>query len=169
MIIRKSLREIDKIAAAGALVAETIAHVGSQLAPGVTTDELDAVANDFIRERGGIPTSAGYKGYPKAICISPNDVVVHGIPGAFEVSDGDLVTIDVGVTLAARDLVDRGHDQEEHQLFVVEEGHNGGPEMVVTEYKKPSPVPKGRPTSRSDRIGLLRPAAWTRIRGRRTV
>jgi methionyl aminopeptidase len=99
VIIRKSLREIDKIAAAGGLVAETIAHVGTLLAPGVTTDELDAAADEFIRERGGIPTSAGYKGYPKAICISPNDVVVHGIPGAFEVSDGDLVTIDVGVTL----------------------------------------------------------------------
>jgi methionyl aminopeptidase len=99
VIIRKSLREIDKIAAAGALVAETISHVGSLLAPGVTTEELDAVANDFIRERGGIPTSAGYKGYPKAICISPNDVVVHGIPGPFQVSEGDLVTIDVGVTL----------------------------------------------------------------------
>jgi methionyl aminopeptidase len=99
VIIRKSLREIDKIAAAGALVAETIAHVGSQLTPGVTTNELDAIADDFIRERGGVPTSAGYKGYPKAICISPNDVVVHGIPGAFEVSEGDLVTIDVGVTL----------------------------------------------------------------------
>jgi methionyl aminopeptidase len=99
VIIRKSLREIDKIATAGALVAETIAHVGSLLAPGVTTEELDAAANEFIRERGGIPTSEGYKGYPKAICISPNDVVVHGIPGPFEVSDGDLVTIDVGVTL----------------------------------------------------------------------
>ena len=99
MIIRKSSREIEKIAAAGALVAETIAHVGALLAPGVTTEELDAVAGAFIRERGGVPTSEGYKGYPKAICISPNDVVVHGIPDGFVVSEGDLVTIDVGVTL----------------------------------------------------------------------
>ena len=99
MIIRKSPREIEKMAAAGAIVAETIAHVGSLLAPGITTDELDAAADSFIRERGGVPTSQGYKGYPKAICISPNDVVVHGIPGAFEISDGDVVTIDVGVTL----------------------------------------------------------------------
>jgi methionyl aminopeptidase len=99
MIIRKSTREIDKIAAAGALVAETIAHVGALLRPGVTTEELDTAADVFIREREGVPTSAGYKGYPKAICISPNDVVVHGIPGTFEVSEGDLVTIDVGVTL----------------------------------------------------------------------
>ena len=99
MIIRKSPREIEKMAAAGALVAETIAHVGSLLRTGVTTDELDAAAGVFIREHGGIPTSEGYKGYPKAICISPNDVVVHGIPDRFEVSEGDLVTIDVGVTL----------------------------------------------------------------------
>lgn len=99
MIIRKSPREIEKIAAAGSLVAETIAHVGSLIAPGTTTDELDAAADTFIRERGGLPTSEGYKGYPKAICISPNDVVVHGIPGPYEVAEGDLVTIDVGVTL----------------------------------------------------------------------
>ena len=101
MIIRKSAREIERIAAAGALVAETIAHVGSLIASGITTDELDAAADTFIRERDGIPTSAGYKGYPKAICISPNDVVVHGIPGPYRLRDGDLVTIDVGVTLDA--------------------------------------------------------------------
>jgi methionyl aminopeptidase len=101
MIIRKSTREIEKMAATGTLVAETIAHVGGLLRPGVTTDELDAAAGAFIREHGGIPTSEGYKGYPKAICISPNDVVVHGIPDEFVVRDGDLVTIDVGVTLDA--------------------------------------------------------------------
>ena len=99
MIIRKSAREIEKIAGAGALVAETIAHVGGLLAPGITTAELDAAAGAFIREHGGIPTSEGYKGYPKAICISPNDVVVHGIPDDFVVHDGDVVTIDVGATL----------------------------------------------------------------------
>lgn len=99
MIIRKSEREIEKIAAAGKLVAETIAHVGSLIAPGVTTDELDAAADVFIRERDGIPTSEGYRGYPKAICISPNEVVVHGIPGEYSLLEGDVVTIDVGVTL----------------------------------------------------------------------
>ena len=99
MIIRKSTREIEKMAAAGALVAETIAHVGGLLAPGVTTERARRAARPFIREHGGIPTSEGYKGYPKAICISPNDVVVHGIPDGFVVAEGDLVTIDVGVTL----------------------------------------------------------------------
>ena len=99
MIIRKSPREIEKMAAAGALVAETIAHVGTLLVPGVTTGALDDAAGSFIRGRGGIPTSEGYNGYPRAICISPNEVVVHGIPGAYEVGEGDVVTIDVGVTV----------------------------------------------------------------------
>ena len=99
MIIRKSPREIEKIAAAGALVADTIAYVGGLITAGVTTGELDDRAAAFIRGRGGVPTSEGYKGYPKAICISPNDVVVHGIPDGYEVTEGDLVTIDVGVTL----------------------------------------------------------------------
>jgi methionyl aminopeptidase len=99
MIVRKSPREIETIAAAGALVAETIAHVGSLITPGVTTDELDAAADAYIREHGGIPTSEGYRGYPKAICISPNQIVVHGIPGPYPVTEGDVITIDVGVTL----------------------------------------------------------------------
>ncbi len=99
MIIRKSPREIDKMAATGELVAETIAHVGTLLVPGVTTGELDDAAGAFIRGRGGIPTSEGYNGFPRAICISANEVVVHGIPGSYEIEEGDVVTIDVGVTL----------------------------------------------------------------------
>ena len=99
MIIRKSAAEIDRIARAGALVAETISHVGERIEPGVTTLELDRVAESFIRANGGVPTSLGYKGYPRAICISVNDVVVHGIPDETAVEEGDLVTIDVGVTL----------------------------------------------------------------------
>jgi methionyl aminopeptidase len=99
MIIRKGREEIERIARAGELVAATIRHVGERLEPGVTTRELDLVADAFIREHGGVPTSKDYKGYPAAICISPNDLVVHGIPGPYVVEEGDLVTIDVGVTL----------------------------------------------------------------------
>jgi methionyl aminopeptidase len=98
MIIRKSPAEIERIAHAGALVAETIAHVGERIDPGVTTLQLDHIAEDFIRANGGIPTSLGYKQYPRAICISLNDVVVHGIPDGTVVEEGDLITIDVGVT-----------------------------------------------------------------------
>lgn len=99
MIVRKSQQEIAKMAAAGRIVAETIAHVGEQIEPGITTGELDRIAEEYIRSHGGVPTSQGYRGYPAAICISPNDMVVHGIPGAHEVAEGDLITIDVGVTL----------------------------------------------------------------------
>jgi methionyl aminopeptidase len=99
MIIRKSPRELERIARAGDIVAETISHVGEQLAPGITTAELDEIAERFIVARGGVPTSKGYNGYPAAICISPNDVIVHGIPGPYVVQEGDVVTVDVGVTL----------------------------------------------------------------------
>ncbi|HWO79176.1 type I methionyl aminopeptidase [Gaiella sp.] len=99
MIIRKGGAEIDRIARAGELVAGTIAHVGERIEPGVTTLELDRIADEFIRAHGGIPTSQGYKGYPRAICISVDDVVVHGIPDETVVEEGSLVTIDVGVTL----------------------------------------------------------------------
>jgi methionyl aminopeptidase len=99
VIVRKSEREIDLIAAAGQVAAETIAHVGRHIEPGVTTGELDRIAEEFIRSQDGIPTSKGYRGFPKAICISPNDMIVHGIPGDYRVQDGDLLTIDVGVTL----------------------------------------------------------------------
>ena len=99
MIIRKGAAEIDRIARAGDVVAGTIAHVGERLEPGITLLELDRIADAFIRAQGGVPTSLGYKGYPRAICISVNDVVVHGIPDGTVVEEGDIVTIDVGVTL----------------------------------------------------------------------
>src|SRR5205823_1940100 len=73
--------------------------LGELAQPGVTTGELDRLAEDFIREHGGVPTSKGYRGFPAATCISPNSMVVHGIPGSHRVEDGDLISVDVGVTL----------------------------------------------------------------------
>jgi methionyl aminopeptidase len=99
MIIRKSAQEIEGMARAGELVAETIALLGEQLQPGITTGELDRIAEDFIREHGGVPTSKGYRGFPAATCISPNAMVVHGIPGEHRVEEGDLISVDVGITL----------------------------------------------------------------------
>jgi methionyl aminopeptidase len=99
LIIRKSIQEIEGMARAGELVAETIALLGEHLQPGITTGELDRIADEFIRERGGVPTSKGYRGFPAATCISPNSMVVHGIPGEHRVDDGDLISIDVGITL----------------------------------------------------------------------
>ena len=106
MIIRKSPAEIERIARAGQLVAATIAHVGEHLRPGITTGELDDIAGAFLAEHGGTSASKGYRGsspyhgpYPAEICISPNAMVVHGIPGPYRVQDGDLITIDVGAVL----------------------------------------------------------------------
>src|SRR4051812_32669173 len=87
------------MAEAGAVVADTLALIGEHVAPGVTTGELDKLAAEFIRSRGGVPTFEGYRGYPAAICASPNDMVVHGIPGPYELREGDVLSIDVGVTL----------------------------------------------------------------------
>jgi methionyl aminopeptidase len=67
--------------------------------PGVATEELDRIAEEFIRSEGGVPTFKGYRGYPAALCISRNDMVVHGIPGRDALAEGDVVAIDVGVTL----------------------------------------------------------------------
>src|SRR5205085_376401 len=64
-----------------------------------STAELDALAEEFIRGKGGVPTFKGYKGYPAATCLSPNDMVVHGIPGPARLAEGDILSVDVGVTL----------------------------------------------------------------------
>ena len=87
------------MARAGRVVAETHRLVGEHVRPGVTTRELDELAEEYTRSQGGVPTFLGYKGFPRAICISLDDVVVHGIPDETQVEEGSLVTIDVGVTL----------------------------------------------------------------------
>jgi methionyl aminopeptidase len=99
VIIRKSQQEIETMARAGGVVAGTLALLGEHIQPGVTTGELDAVAEGFIRSHGGEPTFKGYKGYPAATCLSPNGMVVHGIPGVRKLADGDILSVDVGVTL----------------------------------------------------------------------
>lgn len=99
MIVRKSSAEIEAIALAGRVVAETIALVGEHLQPGVSMLALDRLAEDFIRSQGGVPTSKGYRGYPAALCISPNAMVVHGIPTDYRAREGDVIAVDVGVTL----------------------------------------------------------------------
>jgi methionyl aminopeptidase len=99
MIIRKAPAEIERMARAGAVVADTLALIGERARPGVSTQELDELADEFIRSRGGVATFKGYRGYPASICTSPNDMVVHGIPGLYTLREGDLLSVDVGVTL----------------------------------------------------------------------
>ncbi len=99
MIIRKSLQEIETMARAGQVVAGTLALLEESIQPGITTGELDTLAEEFIRSHDGVPTFKGYRGYPAATCLSPNDMVVHGIPGPGQLGDGDILSVDVGVTL----------------------------------------------------------------------
>ncbi len=99
MIIRKSPDEIEAMARAGEVVAECLELLREHIRTGVTTAELDALADEFIRSRGGVATFKGYRGYPAAICASPNTMVVHGIPGPYALEEGDVLAVDVGVTL----------------------------------------------------------------------
>jgi methionyl aminopeptidase len=90
------------MARAGTIVADTLSLLGENIRPGATTAELDELADEFIRSRGGVPTFKGYRGpypYPASICTSPNDVVVHGIPDEYALVEGDILSVDVGVTL----------------------------------------------------------------------
>jgi methionyl aminopeptidase len=98
-IIRKSNAEVDQMERAGRVVLETLELVGEHIRPGITTGELDALAAEHIRSRGGTPTFLGYRGYPASICTSPNSMVVHGIPGPYALEEGDILSVDVGVTL----------------------------------------------------------------------
>jgi methionyl aminopeptidase len=99
MIIRKTEAEIERMARAGRVVVDALALVGEHVRPGTTTAELDALADEFIRSQGGVPTFKGYRGYPASICTSPNDMIVHGIPGPYALQEGDILSVDVGVTL----------------------------------------------------------------------
>jgi methionyl aminopeptidase len=99
LIIRKSAGEIEQMERAAQVVAEALALLGDHIVPGITTQELDELAEEFIRSRGGVPTFKGYRGYPSSICTSPNSMVVHGIPGPYTLREGDVLSVDVGVTL----------------------------------------------------------------------
>jgi methionyl aminopeptidase len=99
MIIRKSKAEIEGMARAGELVYETLQLCAEILEPGMTMLELDRVAEEHVRSKSGVPTSKGYKGFPNALCLSPNSMVVHGIPNDYRAQEGDLISVDLGITL----------------------------------------------------------------------
>jgi len=91
----KDADTIARMRVAGRIAAEALAEVGRHVAPGVTTDELDRVGHDFLVERSAYPSTLGYKGFPKSLCTSVNEVVCHGIPDSTELRDGDIVNVDI--------------------------------------------------------------------------
>ena len=91
----KSADQIEKIRAAGKIAAEAIALVGANAKPGVTTDELDKLAHDYIVSQGAYPSTLGYRGFPKSCCTSINEVICHGIPDNTVLQDGDIMNVDI--------------------------------------------------------------------------
>lgn len=96
-IYYKSPEEIELIRESSLLVSKTLAEVAKLIAPGVTTLELDKLAYEFIKDHGAIPAFLNYGGFPNSLCISPNEQVVHGIPGKYVIKEGDLISVDCGV------------------------------------------------------------------------
>jgi methionyl aminopeptidase len=99
MIHYKNREEIELMRKSALLVSATLEEVAKALKPGMTTLDVDRLADQFIRDNGAVPSFKDYRGYPKSTCISVNDEVVHGIPNAYVLQDGDIVSVDVGVYL----------------------------------------------------------------------
>jgi methionyl aminopeptidase len=98
MIIRKTPEQIEQMAAAGQIHIRTLKILAAKIRPGVTTLELDEAAEKYIRSQDAVPSFKGFRGFPGSICASPNSMVVHGIPGPYELQRGDILSVDVGVT-----------------------------------------------------------------------
>jgi len=99
MIILKTPDEIEIMARAAKLVAETLQVLKREVRPGITTDDLDKIAEDSIRSGGGVPAFKGYRNYPKTLCASVNEEVVHGIPSKRELKEGEIIGLDLGAII----------------------------------------------------------------------
>ncbi|HZC19604.1 MAG TPA: type I methionyl aminopeptidase [Rubrobacteraceae bacterium] len=97
MIVRKSAGELEAMREGGRITAACLGMLAENVRAGVSTRELDRMAEDFIRARGATPEFKGYQGFPASICVSPNAMIVHGIPGSYRLKAGDIISLDVGV------------------------------------------------------------------------
>ena len=91
----KTPETLAKMRVAGRLAADALQLVGSHVAPGVTTDELDRIGHEYLLDHGAYPSTLGYRGFPKSLCTSLNEVICHGIPDSTVIADGDIVNIDI--------------------------------------------------------------------------
>lgn len=99
MISLKTAEEIELLRKSNLLVSKTLAEVARNIRPGITTRALDRIAEQFIRDHGGVPAFLGYRGYPATLCTSVNSVVVHGIPSEYQLKEGDIISVDCGAIL----------------------------------------------------------------------
>jgi methionyl aminopeptidase len=97
VIVKKTPAELDAMAASGEIHTRCMDLLARKIRPGVTTKELDEAAEKFIRSQGATPAFKGYRGFPGSICASPNEMVVHGIPGPYALQRGDVLSVDIGV------------------------------------------------------------------------
>ncbi len=147
MIVIKRADEIQRMREAGRVVARVLATLGEHIRPGVTTAELEALAEEVIRAAGGRPSFKGYRGFPASICTSVNDEVVHGIPGPRRLALGDIVSVDVGVFLD-------GYHSDGAYTFVVGEADEGARRLLeVTEAALWAGIEQARAGNRVSDIG----------------
>src|SRR5690606_31793615 len=95
----KSAEDIEQLRKSATILSQLLGEIARVIAPGVTTLSLDKLAYEYIHDHGGRPAFLNYNGFPNSLCISVNDQVVHGLPGAYELRDGDIVSVDGGVQL----------------------------------------------------------------------
>ncbi|MDC0204813.1 type I methionyl aminopeptidase [Flavobacteriales bacterium] len=139
MIYYKTEKEIDLIRKSSLLVAKTHAEIAGLIKPGITTLALDKIAEEFIRDNGGIPAFKGYGGFPNTLCMSPNEQVVHGIPNDRILTDGEILSVDCGVMMdgfygdsAFTYEVGKVDDKTKDLLKVTKESLYKGIEMAVS-------------------------------------
>lgn len=148
MIYKKSQDEIKVMRRAGAVVARTLEALREALRPGITTGELDLIAEKVIRDGGATPSFKGYRGFPASICASPNHVIVHGIPSDMKVEEGDILSLDVGAYLD-------GFHADSAWTFPVGEVDAAAAELLkVTEAALEAAVSECRPGARLGDVGF---------------
>lgn len=147
MIYKKSAEEIKFMRRAGAVVADTFEALEEALRPGISTEELDRIAEKVIRDAGATPSFKGYRGFPASICASPNHVIVHGIPSPMRLEEGDIISLDVGAYL-------NGYHGDSAWTFPVGEVDPKAAELLkVTEASLDAALEQCKPGNRLGDVG----------------
>ncbi|HNT93401.1 MAG TPA: type I methionyl aminopeptidase [Bacteroidales bacterium] len=153
MIYIKTDAEVELLREANQLVSKTLAEVAAHIRPGVTTRQLDTIAEEFIRDHGALPGFKGYAGFPNTLCTSVNDEVVHGIPSDYELRDGDIISVDCGVIL-------NGWNGDSAYTFAVGDVK---PEVLrLMEYTRASLEAGAREAIAGNRVGDISHAVQTK-------
>jgi len=143
----RTKEELARMRRAGRVVAEMHEKTRAAIRPGVTTADLDQVARDVLERRGARSNFLGYHGYPAVICTSPNDMIVHGIPGFYRLGEGDIISIDCGA------IIEGYHGDAAYTAPVGEVGPEAARLIEVTEASLWAAIEQMRPTNRLSDIG----------------